>query len=102
MTLDEILFELSGQDEENRAVVVLVVTQAGGTPTEVRAMATDATGLDLLAAAGTLLDTVSNRAMADDSAESGDVAANVEIAGIHLGLAVDALLRAPRRRGALS
>lgn len=98
MTLDEILSELSNLDDTG-SVVVLVVGTTDDVPTSVRAMATDATGLDLLAAAGTVLETVSKRALAADDAASTEVAAQVEIAGIHLGLAVDALLGAlPGRR----
>ena len=98
MTLDEIRHELSRVDDR-AAVVVLVIAHDGGVPSAVRSMATDVTGLDLLAGVGSLLDTVSTRAMAADGAVSTEVAVQVELAGIHLGLAVDALLGArPGRR----
>lgn len=90
MTLDEIIREL--RDEADQTVIALVVTSAGGTPTRTRTMATAATGLDLLAAAGALLDTVQTRAEADDGAASTEVAAQVDLAVVHLGHAVDALL----------
>lgn len=102
MTLDEILFELSSVDEDTSAAVVLVVSRRGGIPAEVRTMATASTSLDLLAGAGMLLDLVETRADDDTTSISGDVVANCHIAGIHLGMAVDALMSAAPRPETLS